>query len=74
MRGSALSRLFVAAALCAFAQSLDAQRADTGVARRLGPGVTYRKLVDQRGPWVVSLLRVDLRRAEIALRHARARD
>ena len=54
--------------------ALSAQRADTVVARSLAPGVAYRRFVDPRGPWVVNLVRVDLRRADLALRHARAHD
>ena len=74
MRGPTLSRLLVGAALCACAWPLDAQRAEPGATRSLAPGVTYRKLVDGRGPWVVYVLRVDLRRADLAVRHARAHD
>lgn len=50
------------------------QTPDTIAARTLAPGVAYRQFSDARGPWVVSLLRLDLRRPEIALRHARALD
>jgi hypothetical protein len=51
-----------------------AQRADTIAVRTLAPGVTYRRFTDARGPWVMYLLRVDLRRAELGLRHVRALD
>jgi hypothetical protein len=51
-----------------------AQSGDTVVARRLAPGVVYRRFVDTRGPFAVNLVRVDLRRRDIELRHARARD
>jgi Phosphodiester glycosidase len=47
---------------------------DTLVARTAAPGVLYRKLADRRGPWVVHLLRIDLRRTDLALRHVRAHD
>lgn len=56
------------------ASPIRAQRADTIAARDLAPGVAYRRIVDARGPWVMHLVRVDLRRADLALRHARARD
>jgi hypothetical protein len=54
--------------------ALGAQRADTVAARTLAPGVAYRQFTDPRGPWRVSLVRVDLRRAGVAIRHARAHD
>jgi hypothetical protein len=50
------------------------QANDTTVARDLAPGVAYRKFVDRSGPLAVNLLRVDLRRADVELRHARAND
>ena len=53
---------------------MHAQRADTITARTLGPGVVFRQFTDARGPWVVSLVRLDLRRAGVGLRHARALD
>jgi hypothetical protein len=76
MRGSSLpAHLVVGAALwLSPVRAVHAQRADTSVARTLAPGVAYRRFVDARGPWVVSLVRVDLRRADVALRHARAND
>ena len=51
-----------------------AQRVDTTAARTLAPGVAYRSFVDARGPWVVHLVRVDLRRADLEVRAARAHD
>ena len=45
-----------------------------GGARVLAPGVTYRQWVDSTGPFVIYLVTVDLRRTDIELRHARARD
>jgi hypothetical protein len=50
------------------------QRADTIAARSLAPGVAYQRFTDSRGPWTVSLVRVDLRRADLELVHARAHD
>lgn len=43
-------------------------------ARDLAPGVIYSQFTDPRGPWVINLVRVDLRRTKIELRHARALD
>jgi hypothetical protein len=53
---------------------LGAQASDTVTGRELAPGVAYRHFVDARGPWSVHLVRVDLRRAELEVRHARALD
>jgi len=43
-------------------------------AKSLAPGVTYQHWVDSTGPFVIYLVTVDLRRADIELRHARAKD
>jgi len=45
-----------------------------GAATSLAPGVIYQRWVDSSGPFVVHLVTVDLRRSDIELRHARARD
>jgi hypothetical protein len=50
------------------------RRTDTLVARAVAPGIVYREITDRRGPWVMHLLRVDLRRADVAIRHVRAHD
>jgi hypothetical protein len=47
---------------------------DTLVAREVAPGVVYRKVADSRGPWMTHLLRVDLRRGNLAIQHVRAHD
>jgi len=51
-----------------------AQTGDTVVSRELAPGVAYRQFVDGRGPLVMYLVRVDLRRGDLELRAARAFD
>ena len=48
--------------------------ATRSLARSLAPGVTYQHWVDSAGPFVIYLVTVDLRRADVELRHARARD
>ena len=53
---------------------LSAQKGDTLVSRELSPGVAYRQFTDRAGPFVMHLVRVDLRRPDIELRHARAND
>ena len=47
---------------------------DSTVGREIAPGVSYRQLTDPRGPWVMNLVRVDLRRLDIEIRGARALD
>ena len=64
----------IALSLAASPPSLRAQVVHTITARALAPGVTYRRFVDARGPWLVSLVRMDLRRAGLELRHVRALD
>jgi hypothetical protein len=46
---------------------------DTLASRRLAPGVEYRHFIDKRGPFDVHLVRVNLRRSDIALRAPRAK-
>jgi hypothetical protein len=46
----------------------------TTPARELAPGVSYSQFTDPRGPWAFNLVRVDLRRADIEVRNARAFD
>ena len=53
---------------------LRAQSGDTLTARQLAPGVAYRQFTDPSGPFVMHLVRVDLRRSEMEIRHARAHD
>ena len=50
------------------------QFVDTVASRELAPGVVYRHFVDPRGPFMVHFVRVDLRRADLELRHVRAHD
>lgn len=49
-------------------------QADTVVRRGLAPGVSYRKVVDTRGPYVMHIVRVDLRNKRVEIRQARAHD
>jgi hypothetical protein len=46
----------------------------SGSVKLLSPGVSYRHWVDSSGPNSIHLVTIDLRRADIELRHARARD
>jgi hypothetical protein len=54
--------------------AMRAQAGDTAAARELAPGVSYRQFTDTHGPWVMYLVRVDLRRANLEIRSARAVD
>lgn len=54
--------------------SLQAQRADTIATVSVAPGVTHTRFVRNNGPWIVNVVRVDLRRTDLELEHARAHD
>jgi len=70
-----LFRVLIIGFIAAFAPAtLHAQQGDTLTARELAPGVAYRQFTDRSGPWVMHLVRVDLRRADLEVRHARALD
>ena len=60
--------------LVAHALPIHAQSLDTLASRTLAAGVVYHQFADPHGPWIVSVVRVDLRRADIALRQTRAYD
>lgn len=62
------------AALLVAAPATWAQATSVTGTRVLAPGVSYRRFTDARGPWIVSVVRVDLRRADLMVRHARALD
>ncbi len=51
-----------------------AAQGDTIASRELAPGVNFRQFSDRQGPWMMYLVRVDLRRADIEIRAARAHD
>ena len=51
-----------------------AQRADSIATAVIAAGVTHTRFVRNSGPWIVNVVRVDLRRAELDLEHARAHD
>jgi hypothetical protein len=62
------------AALFVTPDAARAQRSDTTAARTIAPGVTYRRIMDPRGPWNMHVVRVDLRHRELGLWHVRALD
>lgn len=71
-----ISRVVIAVAMTgitigAHAGVLHAQQAP--VVQLLAPGVEYRRLTDPRGPWTTYVLKIDLKRADIELRPARAK-
>jgi hypothetical protein len=63
---------FVAVLLAAAVSSAAAQGPAPARADTLAPGVVHMRLDMPEGPWTVHVLRVDLRRGDIALRHERA--
>ncbi len=67
-------RLPFAVALLLSPALVPAQQADTVRTDTLASAVTHTRLVRNGGPWVVHVLRVDIRRAELAVRHVRAHD
>lgn len=56
------------------AATLRSQAVDPAATRTLAPGVRYSHSVDARGPWSIHVVRIDLRRAGVTLRAARAHD
>jgi hypothetical protein len=60
--------------LVACAPSIQAPTVPVTAGRELAPGVTHSQFTDPRGPWAINLVRVDLRRANIEIRAARAFD
>jgi hypothetical protein len=53
---------------------LKAQEWDSSSVREIAPGVVYRRVVDNHGPWRVNVLEVDLRRPGVVVRGVRAND
>src|SRR4051812_20052726 len=60
--------------LLSCAPAIQVQPARTAASRELAPGVSYTQFTDPRGPWAINLVRLDLRRANIEIRSARAFD
>jgi hypothetical protein len=48
------------------------QESDSLLVRLVRPGVVHRSIVDSRGPWLINILSIDLRRADIWIESARA--
>jgi len=66
--------LLVTVAISASAATAQVTVPDSVSARSVVPGVTLRRVVQPAGPWVLSILEVDLRRPEIEVRGVRACD
>jgi hypothetical protein len=47
---------------------------DSSFTRQLRPGVMYRFLLDQRGPWRIQIIEIDLREPDLEIGAARASD
>ena len=56
------------------ASAATAQTADTIATTNVAPGVTHTRFVRNVGPWIVNVVRVDLRRTDLDFEHARAHD
>jgi hypothetical protein len=56
------------------ARSTQSRPAPATAGRELALGVRYTQFTDPRGPWAINLVRVDLRRAHVQIRNARALD
>lgn len=70
-----MTRTYVfALAVVLHAATAAAQRADTVRTDPVSPGVTHTRMVRNAGPWVVHVVRVDLRQPGIAVRQVRAHD
>lgn len=67
-------RLTLLTILLVASPSIVAAQRDTVVARELSRGVAYRQFVDKTGPFVVHLVRVNLREPSVELRAMRAHD
>lgn len=61
-------------ALLLAAAPASAQHADSVHTEELAPGITHARLVRRDRPWVIHVLRVDLGRADLAVRQVRAHD
>src|SRR5205814_7397063 len=71
LRGRLASASLIVAAC---APAVHVPPAQVAAARELAPGVSYSQFTDSSGPWAINLVRVDLRRANIEIRGARAFD
>ena len=68
-----MRRILLAGAL-ALAPQLAAQALDSVSRLVIAPGLTHTRLVRHAGPWIINVLTLDLRRAELGVRHVRAHD
>ena len=50
------------------------QEGDGLIVRLVRPGVVHRSIVDSRGPWLINILEIDLRRDDLWIESARAND
>jgi hypothetical protein len=75
-RGGLLSYGLIASllSLSACAPAMRVPVPDAIAGREIAPGIAYRQFADPRGPWVMNLVSVDLRRGDIEIRGARALD
>jgi Exopolysaccharide biosynthesis protein related to N-acetylglucosamine-1-phosphodiester alpha-N-acetylglucosaminidase len=66
--------LVVCLLACSFPAALPAQQWDSVSTKVVAPGVTYKRVVANKGPWRINVLEVDLRQPGISLRGVKAKD
>lgn len=68
------NRVLIYLVAAAIPATLGAQQYDSVTTRVLAPGVTYKRLVVNSGPWRVNALEIDLRQPGLALLGVKAKD
>jgi hypothetical protein len=68
------NRFFLSLLFASVATSLPAQQYDSVSSRVVAPGVTYKRLVVNSGPWRVNVLEIDLTQPGLSLRGVKAKD
>ena len=69
-----VAHLALSSPIIAVTTAVVAQRADSTATRQVAPGVTHTRTVHAAGPWIVNVVRLDLRRRDLEIRHRRAND
>jgi hypothetical protein len=72
--GTTLALLLVTLVGVHHVSAAQATANDSVRSRQVAPGVTFRRITRAMGPWVLSVLEVDLRRPELVVRGVRACD
>jgi hypothetical protein len=67
-------RISLAAALVVAAPALASAQWDSSSTQAVAPGVTYKRLVANKGPWHLNVLEIDLRQPGLSIHGMRAKD